>query len=120
MKIEITETPRLTHERICYVFTAKIEGKEYEIGRHETWSKCATDEYNNENKHFNVAPHPEKIEIYDAIQNLFINKDFHRNTTQEGEVFEINLSDNPNLKNYKENKDMDYYIGTDENPNKNF
>ena len=82
MKIEITETPKITYNKIIYVFKAKIEGIEYEISRHD--DDNGADLY--------VEPFPEKDEVYDAIENLFYHDRFHYNTTQAGEVLEVELS----------------------------
>ena len=81
MKIEITETPKITYNKIIYVFKAKIEGIEYEISRHD--DDNGADLY--------VEPFPEKDEVYDAIENLFYHDRFHYNTTQAGEVLEVEL-----------------------------
>ena len=81
MKIEITETPKVTYSKIIYVFKAKIEGIEYEISRHN--DDNGADLY--------VEPFPEKDEVYDAIENLFYHDRFHYNTTQAGEVLEVDL-----------------------------
>ena len=81
MKIEITETPKITYNKIIYVFKAKIEGMEYEISRHD--DDNGADLY--------VEPFPEKDEVYDAIENLFYHDRFHYNTTQAGEVLEVEL-----------------------------
>ena len=81
MKIEITETPKVTYSKIIYVFKAKIEGIEYEISRHD--DDNGADLY--------VEPFPEKDEVYDAIENLFYHDRFHYNTTQAGEVLEVDL-----------------------------
>ena len=81
MKIEITETPKVTYSKIIYVFKAKIEGIEYEISRHD--DDNGADLY--------VEPFPEKDEVYDAIENLFYHDRFHYNTTQAGEVLEVEL-----------------------------
>ena len=62
MKIEITETPKITYNKIIYVFKAKIEGMEYEISRHD--DDNGADLY--------VEPFPEKDEVYDAIENLIV------------------------------------------------
>ena len=35
MKIEITETPEITYNKIIYIFKVKIEGIEYKLSRHE-------------------------------------------------------------------------------------
>jgi hypothetical protein len=81
MKIEITETPKITYNKIIYVFKAKIEDIEYEISRHD--DDNGADLY--------VEPFPEKDEVYDAIENLFYHDRFHYNTTQEGEILEVEL-----------------------------
>ena len=81
MKIEITETPKVTYSKIIYVFKAKIEGIEYEISRHD--DDNGADLY--------VEPFPEKDEVYDAIENLFYHARFHYNTKQAGEVLEVDL-----------------------------
>ena len=81
MKIEITKTPKITYNKIIYVFKAKIEGIEYEISRHD--DDNGVDLY--------VEPFPEKDEVYDAIENLFYHDRFHYNTTQAGEVLEVEL-----------------------------
>ena len=79
MKIEITESPKITYNKIIYVFKAKIEGIEYEISRHD--DDNGADLY--------VEPFPEKDEVYDAIENLFYHDRFHYNTTQSGEILEV-------------------------------
>ena len=79
MKIEITESPKITYNKIIYVFKAKIEGIEYEISRHD--DDNGADLY--------VEPFPEKDEVYDAIENLFYHDRFHYNTTQKGEILEV-------------------------------
>ena len=56
MKIEITETPKITYNKVVYMFKAKIEDKEYKIGRHE----------DDNGAELFVEPHPEKDEVYDA------------------------------------------------------
>ena len=81
MKIEITETPKITYSKVIYVFKAKIEDIEYEISRHD--DDNGADLY--------VEPFPEKDEVYDAIENLFYHDRFHYNTTQAGEVLEVDL-----------------------------
>ena len=77
MKIEITETPKITYNKIIYVFKAKVEGKEYKIGRHE----------DDNGAELYVEPQPESDEVYNAIEELFFHDDFHYNTTQAGEEF---------------------------------
>ena len=79
MKIEITETPKITYNKIIYVFKAKVEGKEYKISRHE--DDNAAELY--------VEPKPETDEVYNAIEDLFFHDNFHYNTTQAGEEFFI-------------------------------
>ena len=79
MKIEITETPKITYSKIIYVFKAKVEGIEYEIGRHE----------DDNGAELYVEPQPKTDEVYEAIENLFYHRNFHYNTTQEGEEFSI-------------------------------
>lgn len=79
MKIEITETPKITYNKIIYVFKAKVEGKEYKISRHE----------DDNGAELYVDPTPEKDEVYNAIENLFYHDDFHYNTTQAGETIEV-------------------------------
>jgi hypothetical protein len=82
MKIEITETPKITYSKIIYVLKVKVEGVEYKIGRHE----------DDNGAELFVEPTPEKDEVYDAIENLFYHDRFHYNTTQEGEILEVELS----------------------------
>ena len=77
MKIEITETPKITYNKIIYVFKAKVEGKEYKIGRHE----------DDNGAELYVEPQPESDEVYNAIENLFFHDDFDYNTSQAGEEF---------------------------------
>ena len=79
MKIEITETPKVTYNKIIYVFKAKVEGKEYKICRHE----------DDNGAELFVEPHPETDEAYDAIENLFWHDGFHYNTTQAGETIDL-------------------------------
>ncbi len=83
MKIEITETPKITYNKIIYVFKVKIEGKEYKIGRHE--DDNGSDLY--------VEPQPKTDDVYNAIENLFFHDNFHYNTTQAGEEIFINTDD---------------------------
>ena len=75
MKIEITETPKITYSKIIYAFKVKVEGVEYKIGRHE----------DDNGAELFVEPTPEKDEVYNAIENLFFHDHFHYNTTQAGE-----------------------------------
>ena len=79
MKIEITETPKITYNKIIYVFKVKIEGVEYKLSRHE----------DDNGAELYVEPEPEKDEVYNAIENVFFHDDFHYNTTQAGEEFFI-------------------------------
>lgn len=79
MKIEITETPKITYNKVVYMFKAKIEDKEYKIGRHE----------DDNGAELFVEPHPEKDEVYDAIENLFFHDDFDYISTQAGETLEV-------------------------------
>ena len=79
MKIEITETPKITYSKIIYTFKLKIEGTEYKIGRHE----------DDNGAELFVEPQPETDEVYDAIENLFWHDNFHYNTTQAGEILEV-------------------------------
>ena len=83
MKIEITEAPRITYNKIIYVFKAKVEGKEYKIGRHE----------DDNGAELYVEPRPESDEVYNAIENLFFDDRFHYNTTQAGEKIFIDSDD---------------------------
>ena len=79
MKIEITKTPKITYSKIIYAFKVKVEGVEYKIGRHE----------DDNGAELFVEPQPETDEVYDAIENLFWHDNFHYNTTQEGEILEV-------------------------------
>ena len=79
MKIEITETPKITYNKVIYVFKAKIEDKEYKIARHE----------DDNGAELYVDPEPEKDEVYDALEELFFHYDFHYNTTQAGEIIDL-------------------------------
>ena len=79
MKIEITETPEITYNKIIYVFKVKIEGTEYKLSRHE----------DDNGAELYVEPEPENDEVYDAIENLFFHDRFHYNTTQAGETINI-------------------------------
>lgn len=79
MKIEITETPKITYNKIIYVFKAKVEDKEYEISRHE----------DDNGAELYVEPQPETDEVYDAIEELFFNDSFDYNTTQAGETIDL-------------------------------
>ena len=83
MKIEITETPKITYNKIIYVFKAKVEGKEYKIGRHE----------DDNGAELYIEPQPETDEVYNAIENLFFDDHFHYNTTQAGEKIFIDMGD---------------------------
>ena len=83
MKIEITETPKITYNKIIYVFKAKVEGKEYKIGRHE----------DDNGAELYIEPQPESDEVYNAIENLFFDDHFHYNTTQAGEEIFIDTND---------------------------
>ena len=79
MKIEITETPKVTFNKIIYVFKIKVEDKEYEVSRHEDDNKGE----------LYIYPHPKKDEVYNAIESLFFHDNFHYNTTQAGETLEV-------------------------------
>ncbi len=79
MKIEITETPKITYNKVIYMFKAKIEDKEYKIGRHE----------DDNGAELFVEPHPEKDDVYDAIENLFFHDDFDYITVKAGETLEV-------------------------------
>jgi hypothetical protein len=79
MKIEITETPKITYNKVIYVLKIKVEDTEYKVSRHE--DDNAAELY--------IEPHPEKDEVYDAIENLFSHDDFHYNTTQSGDTLEV-------------------------------
>ena len=79
MKIEITETPKITYSKIIYAFKVKVEGVEYKIGRPE----------DDNGAELFVEPQPETDEVYDAIENLFWHDNFHYNTTQAGEILEV-------------------------------
>ena len=79
MKIEITETPKITYNKIIYIFKAIVEGKEYKIGRHE----------DDNGAELFVEPQPETDEVYEAIENLFFHDDFDYNTVQAGEIIDI-------------------------------
>lgn len=81
MKIEITETPKVTYDKVIYVFKAKIGDVEYQISRHED---------DNGSETF-CDPEPNSDEIYEAIELLFEHSLFHYNTTQAGAI--INLDD---------------------------
>ena len=83
MKIEITETPKITYNKIIYVFKAKVEGKEYKIGRHE----------DDNGAELYIEPQPESDEVYNAIENLFFHDDFDYNTSQAGEEIFIDTDD---------------------------
>jgi hypothetical protein len=79
MKIEITETPKVTYDKVIYVFKAKIGDVEYQISRHED---------DNGSETF-CDPEPNSDEIYEAIELLFENDGFHYNTTQAGETIDL-------------------------------
>ena len=79
MKIEITETPKITYSKIIYVFKAKVEGVEYKLGRHE----------DDNGAELFVEPTPEKDEVYDALEELFFHDSFDYNTTQAGETIDL-------------------------------
>ena len=83
MKIEITETHKITYNKIIYVFKAKVEGKEYKIGRHE----------DDNGAELYIEPQPESDEVYNAIENLFFHDDFDYNTSQAGEEIFIDTDD---------------------------
>ena len=75
MKIEITETPKITYSKVIYVFKAKVGGKEYKIGRHE----------DDNGAELYVEPQAETDEVYEAIENLFFHDDFDYSTAQAGQ-----------------------------------
>ena len=79
MKIEITETPKVTYSKMSYMFRAKIEDQEYKI--------CRVEDDNGAEVF--IEPFPEKDEVYDSIENLFFHDNFHYNTTQAGETLEV-------------------------------
>ena len=83
MKIEITETPKITYNKIIYVFKVIVEGKEYQLSRHE----------DDNGADLFVEPQPETDEVYEAIENLFFHDDFDYNTSQAGEKFYIDDED---------------------------
>ena len=83
MKIEITETPRITYNKIIYVFKVMIEGIQYQLSRHE----------DDNGAELFVEPQPETDEVYEAIENLFFHDDFDYNTSQAGEKFYIDDED---------------------------
>ena len=83
MKIEITETPKITYNKIIYVFKVMIEGIQYQISRHE----------DDNGAELFVEPQPETDEVYEAIENLFFHDDFDYNTSQAGEKFYIDDED---------------------------
>ena len=86
MKVEITETPKITYNKIIYVFKAKVEGKEYKIGRHEV---LIPSPFLDNRPELYVTPHPKSDKVYDAIEKLFLQDDFDYNTTQAGEILTI-------------------------------
>ena len=75
MKIEITQKPKITYNKIIYVFKVKVGGKEYKIGRHE----------DDNGAELYVEPQPETGEVYEAIENLFFHDDFDYSTAEVGE-----------------------------------
>ena len=77
MKIQITETPKITYNKIIYVFKVKIKDIEYQLSRHE----------DDNGAELFVEPQPKEDEVYDAIEDLFYHDNFHYNTTQAGEEF---------------------------------
>ena len=83
MKIEITETPKITYNKIIYVFKVMIEGIQYQLSRHE----------DDNGAELFVEPQPETDEVYEAIENLFFHDDFDYNTSQAGEKFYIDDED---------------------------
>ena len=83
MKIEITETPKITYNKIIYVFKVMIEGIQYQLSRHE----------DDNGAELYVEPQPETDEVYEAIENLFFHDDFDYNTSQAGEKFYIDDED---------------------------
>ena len=83
MKIEITETPKITYNKIIYVFKVMIEGIQHQLSRHE----------DDNGAELYVEPQPETDEVYEAIENLFFHDDFDYNTSQAGEKFYIDDED---------------------------
>ena len=79
MKIKITKTPKVTYSKLIYDFKVIVEDIEYQISRHD----------DDNGVELFVDPQPEKDEVYDAIESLFYHRNFHYNTTQEGEEFSI-------------------------------
>tara|TARA_E500000178_G_scaffold146943_1_gene146615 strand:+ start:402 stop:647 length:246 start_codon:yes stop_codon:yes gene_type:complete len=79
MKIEITETPKVTYDKVIYGFKAKIKDVEYEIFRHEDDNGAETF----------CDPEPNSDEIYEAIELLFEDDRFHYNTSQSGEIIDL-------------------------------
>ena len=75
MKIEITETPKITYNKIIYVFKVKIKDTEYQLSRHE----------DDNGAELFVEPQPKSDEVYEAIEDLFFHDDFDYNTVQAGE-----------------------------------
>jgi len=79
MKIEITETPQITYNKVIYAFKAKIKDVEYQIHRHEDDNGAETF----------CDPEPNSDEIYEAVEAIFENDSFHYNTTQAGETIDL-------------------------------
>ena len=77
MKIKITETPKITYNKVIYVFKVKIEDTEYQLSRHE----------DDNGAELFVEPQPKSDEVYEAIENLFYHDHFHYNTSQAGEEY---------------------------------
>ena len=77
MKIKITETPKITYNKVIYVFKVKIEDTEYQLFRHE----------DDNGAELFVEPQPKSDEVYEAIENLFYHDHFHYNTSQAGEEY---------------------------------
>ena len=77
MKIKITETPKITYNKVIYVFKVKIEDTEYQLSRHE----------DDNGAELFVEPQPKSDEVYEAIEDLFYHDHFHYNTSQAGEEF---------------------------------
>ena len=77
MKIKITETPKITYNKVIYVFKVKIQDTEYQLSRHE----------DDNGAELFVEPQPKSDEVYEAIENLFYHDHFHYNTSQAGEEY---------------------------------
>ena len=77
MKIKITETPKITYNKVIYVFKVKIQDTEYQLSRHE----------DDNGAELFVEPQPKSDEVYEAIEDLFYHDHFHYNTSQAGEEF---------------------------------